>query len=1074
VSDPAGKPLEGVLVMAMPSGNSAYRSDGTLRPEKVRSTPTTRDGRARLEGLPPGPWTVAVHARGLVTRVLQRVSAGPLAVRLERGGAVTGVVRDGETGRPLRDARVSVRAAIDVPVAGGWEDETLRNEATTDAMGRFRLEGIGRTAVRLSARAPGFGVADRADVRAGQAVELFLFAGAMLEGMVRDEAGRPVKAALVSAEADEPGNNAPTERTDAQGAFQIAGIRPGEYTVVARQGWYAPGIAAVVVEPGRTASVALTLSDGGYLTGRILSAQGRPAAGRAQLEAYEGRSLPGSLRDRMTAEAKADGAFALGPLPLGRVGIGVSAPFHVPLRVDAVVPARGRTVDLGDLSLEAGLSIRGRVRDRAHNPVPGATVQAAPHDGEPLEPSLETDADGAFRLGGLAPGRYDLTAEAAGFASASATVDAGGEPVELVLEPGGVIAGRVVDENGAPINDARVNAERSSDSPGSQRFAGARADEGDGGFSLRDLAAGTWALAVRATGHGEASLSAVKVAAGRTVNVGTIVLGHGGVVRGSVVTTDGSGVPGATVGVEREANRRRRLGETLTDSSGAFEIQGVPSGLMRVIARHPSFAEGAPVVTDVDPEKEPTSVRIVLVRGGNLEGRVLHRDGRPFTGGRVSARAADIRATAQWAMAPIAGDGSFSMEHLSPGRTTVTAMAFTPSSPLLLGGGENVLTGVASREVDVRDGETSPVELALRDVVVAGKVTRAGQPASGVAVTVLSHRTAEVMTWSGPQGGTLPEPGPPPMSATTREDGSYELLVFTPGPSAVSLQASGQSYPDRDADIPDAERYELDLEIAGATVSGVVVDRDGGAPVSGASVSARRVGGEKDWSGSADCAADGRFSLAVEPGEYRLEARAPDRQPASVPLSVGAAGVADVRVEMERGLEITGRLLDAAGRPAPGTVVTATGPEAEYGGRTNTLADASFRLGGLAARPYTVVAGSEILGFDVRPGVVPGGDAVTLRLRPAGRVVVRVTDGAGQPVGGAYVRIETVDGAAVRLPTRGCGPTDANGACELASPGGIAGLAAFRDTQSGRASVAVRPGETAALTLLLSDTTKQR
>jgi hypothetical protein len=132
----------------------------------------------------------------------------------------------------------------------------------------------------------------------------------------------------------------------------------------------------------------------------------------------------------------------------------------------------------------------------------------------------------------------------------------------------------------------------------------------------------------------------------------------------------------------------------------------------------------------------------------------------------VSARAADVRATAQWAMAPIGADGSFRMEQLPPGLTTVTVMAFTPSSPLVLGGGENVLTGVAGRGVEVRDGETTPIDMALRDVVAAGKVTRAGQPASGVSVGVWSRRAAEVMTWSGPAGGrALPQPGPPPMNA---------------------------------------------------------------------------------------------------------------------------------------------------------------------------------------------------------------------------------------------------------------------------------------------------------------------
>ena len=49
-----------------------------------------------------------------------------------------------------------------------------------------------------------------------------------------------------------------------------------------------------------------------------------------------------------------------------------------------------------------------------------------------------------------------------------------------------------------------------------------------------------------------------------------------------------------------------------------------------------------------------------------------------------------------------------------------------------------------------------------------------------------------------------PPSGPPPLNATTREDGSYELLVFTPGKSLVQMRpAERQAFPAREVDIPD-------------------------------------------------------------------------------------------------------------------------------------------------------------------------------------------------------------------------------------------------------------------------------
>ena len=54
VTDPAGKPVEGAFVMAVPL-QGAYRSIGGLAPEKVRSTVTGREGKAKLDSPPPGP-----------------------------------------------------------------------------------------------------------------------------------------------------------------------------------------------------------------------------------------------------------------------------------------------------------------------------------------------------------------------------------------------------------------------------------------------------------------------------------------------------------------------------------------------------------------------------------------------------------------------------------------------------------------------------------------------------------------------------------------------------------------------------------------------------------------------------------------------------------------------------------------------------------------------------------------------------------------------------------------------------------------------------------------------------------
>ena len=364
-------------------------------------------------------------------------------------------------------------------MTGGWEDEAIRNETTTDAKGRFRLDGIGRAPVGLVARAPGFDEARR-EARAGETVELFLFPGATLAGTVRDDEGRPVKGAAVRAEGDRPWRAPPTERTDARGEFRMAGVRPGEYTVVAREGGRAPGIAAVVVEPEAEARVSIVLSEGGFVTGRVVDPDGRPLAGRLRVEVAR-RARAAVLRERPDGRGREGRRHVRArPPPVGTLGIGVSAPRHATRRVEATIARRGRTVDLGDVALETGLVIRGRVRDGEGSGIDGASVRARlRRPGERSQGEATSEADGAYVVAGLKPGTYELTASRSGFASAHATAPAGGDPVDLVMEAGGEIAGRVVDAEGQPAEDATLGAERADETeaggPGRVRQAPRRA-----------------------------------------------------------------------------------------------------------------------------------------------------------------------------------------------------------------------------------------------------------------------------------------------------------------------------------------------------------------------------------------------------------------------------------------------------------------------------------------------------------------------------------------------------------------------------------------------------------------------
>jgi len=99
--------------------------------------------------------------------------------------------------------------------------------------------------------------------------------------------------------------------------------------------------------------------------------------------------------------------------------------------------------------------------------------------------STTTDAGGGFQLKGIQPGRYNLTVSRVGFVTqtygqkktddpgAILTLRAGQEMKDLLfrLLPSGVIAGRILDEDGEPIPSATVSALREAYSEGKRNLS---------------------------------------------------------------------------------------------------------------------------------------------------------------------------------------------------------------------------------------------------------------------------------------------------------------------------------------------------------------------------------------------------------------------------------------------------------------------------------------------------------------------------------------------------------------------------------------------------------------------------
>ncbi|HEX5011878.1 MAG TPA: carboxypeptidase regulatory-like domain-containing protein [Planctomycetota bacterium] len=513
-------------------------------------------------------------------------------------------------------------------------------------------------------------------------------------GRLLDESGQPQPGAAVRLSiGDSPEQrprgweilrDLPCTTTGPDGRFVLGGIWNTALTVEMDAEDFVPERRKANVSPHTTVDLGdVVLERGGEISGWVFAEGGAPIGGaRITVRMMSGPHARSSVPDAAAIEESmtywwggqgyeahtvsgADGAFGVG---------GVSARLTEAWRV--IVAATGYEAALqadvkpGGPPLRFELKPAAGIRLRVLEPggaatVPDASVVSAwrlvdaPELGpEPWRISLQAtrEAD-AWRLAGAGPEHNQAIVSAPGHATTGFELPgvAPGAALEHAVElpPEAVIAGRVVDDVGAPVEGASVRALPPEDLPVKLRLV--RVTTGaDGRFELRGLLAGRWTVGVSAQRCVPAAPVLLTPAAGERIEDVEFQLDRGGSLAGSILAHDARGVVGNMVlakpvqdvappalaqAAEFAMGRTQAAGggapttvtfKSVIDDRGEYLIEGLPAGDYEVTC-HP----GAKAIATVTAGQQ-TRLDLALHELPRLRGRVTSA-GAPVENARVVA-----------------------------------------------------------------------------------------------------------------------------------------------------------------------------------------------------------------------------------------------------------------------------------------------------------------------------------------------------------------------------------------------------------------------------------------------------
>jgi protocatechuate 3,4-dioxygenase beta subunit len=874
--------------------------------------------------------------------------------------------------------------------------------------------------------------------------------------------------------------------SDAKGNYSITGISGADYDVTTTRPNYASVNVSVHIASGQNVQKALYGTPLGRISGSVIDEDKKGIAAAhidsRQVSNDPGMPMMGRMRfnDRQRPVLSApDGHFLIRIETESDVQIEAAKKGLPGARSTTLKVAAGERKSGVVITLPRGVAVTGRVLDSKGKPIPGVAVGASEtrQGGGAAnvrrmiinnimrsndDDVVRTSNDGTFSLR-VKEGTYDVGFKHEGFAGKTMRaqqISASSKPLEVTLEPGVEVSGRVT-RGGAPVEGVNV-IPIGGDSMLPVQTAP------DGTFHITDLAPGELMVAFSKREEFIQVNRAVSAPAS-DVNVD---LPPGGRISGRVVDKNTHApVKAFEAGIAPQRNGGGMVMmmpasmQSFTSDDGTFVLENVPVGGLTLSVNAPGYVQARVPNLTLESGKALENVEVSMETGVRVTGHVTGPDGSPAGGAlvRLDAMAGNRMQRGGGMNDPYTvadPNGEYTLDNVEPGEKTLvfsrTGLISTSKTVSLSGDHQQVdaqlTSGVRSTGIVVNEGGTPIADASVRadsaanpgfgrsartdaggtfsfdglapghyefiaqkngyaDAIVrdvditTGATVRLTLKSGG---TIVGHLTG--LTDADLQNATVYASSPNGNAAAAVDStGAYRIEGAPIGTVRLNARTgqmmTSRTAPAKSVQVDTGSTVTVDFDFASDTMVKGRVTRNGES-VAGANVMFNGMG----RSGRVMTDGGGRYEMTgLDDGKYNVTVMDPTRGPYSTTYTVHGSDTFDIDM---RGSVVRGHVIDTStGTPIGDAAVNIHRKDASVAGiaysSTGTDSSGNFSFDSVPAGSYLVTADKN--DYAATPTEIAvsdsGAEGVEVKLTPAPGIKLTLVDARDpnqRPISGWY------------------------------------------------------------------------